>query len=184
MARARDYAAEYQRRLAKESEKLGKPPGHLTAEERKIARGHERTEGHGFRPSEIKRKERAGWQVGKPAKKNGPVEKSGFAGGATPTNREALAAVRKITTGDILIYVQVVSTEQSPTKAPPSRPRKNRKPPSGKVVETIATRQDRLLVQDVLQREPDPVAAVHALFRLTRPIEAVISWQFFPVAGT
>ncbi|MHB1701116.1 MAG: hypothetical protein ACYCSN_13480 [Acidobacteriaceae bacterium] len=135
---------------------------------RKQARGHKRSEGHGFSVHDAKHLSHAVKEVGVPVN-----NVKDYKGSKTPKASDVKKALGEIKGENLAIYVQVISSEDSPGR------RKQGEGP-GKSIDWISikdTKKNLLEEIDLLPENASGFDLLTKIFELDRPVEAVIAWQ-------
>lgn len=142
--------------------------GTSLTESRKAARGHERSEGHGFPVHDAMHLSHPVKEVGKPVK---TVKK--YRGAKTPKASDVRKAVKKSKGEKITIYVQVISSEDSPGR------REEGEAPTRSIdwISITDTKTNLLEEIDLLPKGASGFDLLSKIFELDRPVEAVIAWQ-------
>lgn len=187
MARARDYKAEYARRIAREAARVGKAPSQLTTAERKQARGHARTEGHGFRVRRLAENPDATiptnrpeeWIVGasylQPGEHSYSPASDRYGGAAVPTPSEVARALANVHGRTIFVRIQVIGAGEGSAPAD--------------TIQWLSSIQDResfaRLIDDARRGEPRSRDANKALMAdlastalAGEPVAAALAWGF------
>lgn len=137
-------------------------------ESRKAARGHTRSEGHGFPVHNAKHGKHDVKEVGKPV---GSAKK--YKGAKTPTVKDIKKLLDNVKGENIVIYVQVISTEDSPG-------RRKEGEASERKAEWVSIKDTKEnLLEDVnfLKKSDTGEQLFENIFHPLRPVEAVIAWQ-------
>ena len=135
---------------------------------RKAARGHTRSEGHAPAIEKTKRGKTDILQVGRPVK-----DARSYRKGRTPNANDIRKMVEQVKKKNIVIYVQVISSEDSPGR------RKQGEAPH-RAAEWIAIRDTKQnLLEDIeaLPKDASGHDLFERIFQAQRPVEAVIAWQ-------
>lgn len=135
---------------------------------RKSARGHERSEGHGFPVHDAQHFSHPVKEVGKPIKS---IKK--YRGAKTPNASDVRKAAEKTKGEKITIYVQVISSEDSPGR------REEGEAPTRSIdwISITDTKTNLLEEIDLLPKGASGFDLLSKIFELDRPVEAVIAWQ-------
>ena len=134
-------------------------------ESRKAARGHTRSEGHGPAIERTKRGKAEILQVGRPVK-----DARSYRKGRTPNANDIRKMVDRVKKKNIVIYVEVISSEKSPARRKPDEK-------DEPAAEWIAIRDTKENFLDDLIPGQSGMQVFERIFQPQRPVEAVISWQ-------
>ena len=135
---------------------------------RKAARGHTRSEGHGFPVHDAKHGKHDVKEVGKPV---GSAKK--YKGGKTPTVKDIKKLLDNVKGKNIVIYVQVISTEDSPGRRKEGEASERK----AEWVSIKDTKENLLEDLNILKESDKGEQLFENIFHPLRPVEAVIAWQ-------